>query len=167
MVMMPKKTIHTLSEELGLRRPFGDPAHETLLSIVVTADLLWKEADRLLEPFGLTDSQLNILMLLTFQSDAGELDQTTLGRMLIVNRSNVTGLVDRMEKQGLVQRVGDTADRRVKKVRLTAFGRRRLEEAAAVYGTRVRAVMDGLKNDERQSLGRMLAAIRSRLKRQS
>ncbi|MCX7019480.1 MAG: MarR family transcriptional regulator [Candidatus Sumerlaeota bacterium] len=46
--------------------------------------------------------------------------------------SNVTGLIDRMEKAGWVERAADTADRRVKRLRLTADGRRLIQRAEEV-----------------------------------
>ena len=84
----------SLQKELGLPNPLEAPGHEAVLNIVLTGELLAKEGDRLLRPFGLTDSQFNVLMLLKYQVKGGGINQTRLGQMLLVNRSNVTGLVD-------------------------------------------------------------------------
>lgn len=156
-----------LTQELGFLRAINDPSHEAILGLVVTAELFWKEADRLLRPFRLTDSQLKVLMLLLYQSESGELDRTTLGRMLAVNRSNVTGLLDRLERIGLVVRARDPSDRRVRKVRLTAQGRKRAEEAAGRYLAKVHAVMSGLTRRERDLLCRALERIRAGLRARS
>ena len=154
-----------LRDELGLPSPIRHPAHEALLGLVVTAGLLSKEGDRLLRPLGLTDSQFNVLVLLGFQSKEGALDQSTLGRMLVVNRSNVTGLVDRMERAGRVERAADASDRRVKRVRLTAEGRRLLAAADRRYEARVHEVMGALSEREREMLVRTLEKIRAALRR--
>jgi DNA-binding MarR family transcriptional regulator len=153
-----------LGEELGFRNPVQYPGHEALLALVVTAGLLAKEGDRVLRPLGLTDSQFNVLALLRFQSEDGSLDQSTLGRMLVVNRSNVTGLIDRMERSGWVERLSDRDDRRVKRVRLTAAGRRLLERADRVYFQRVIDVMGSLPEREREQLARTLEKVRSALR---
>ena len=50
--------------------------------------------------------------------------QRELGDLLVVDRSNVTGLLDRMEKAGWVQRADDAKDRRVYRVTLTPAGRK-------------------------------------------
>jgi DNA-binding MarR family transcriptional regulator len=155
----------SLSDELGFKNPVQHPAHEALLGLVVTAGLLSKEGDRVLRPLGLTDSQFNVLALLRFQAAEGSLDQTTLGRMLVVNRSNVTGLVDRMEKAGWVERTSDGNDRRVKRVRLTAEGKRLADAADRRYMTRVHALMGALSEKERESLAKTLEKIRFHLKR--
>jgi len=154
----------SLGDELGFRNPVQHPAHETLLGLVVTAGLLSKAGDRVLRPLGLTDSQFNVLALLRFQSDGGALDQSTLGRMLVVNRSNVTGLVDRMERAGWVERTADRDDRRVKRVRLTAEGRRLLDRADRLYTQRVHEVMGALPEREREQLARTLEKVRAALR---
>lgn len=154
----------TLREELGFPNPVKSPSHEALLGLVVTATLLTKEGDRVLRPLGLSDSQFNVLALLRFQSEDGSLDQTTLGRMLVVNRSNVTGLVDRMEKAGWVVRASDGNDRRVKRVCLTPEGRRLAESADRKYMARVHAVMGALSEKERETLAKVLEKVRGTLK---
>lgn len=153
-----------LSDELGFPRPIEARAHEAVLSIFVTASLLGKEADRVLQAFGLTQAQFDILMLLEYQTADGSADQTTLGRMLVVNRSNVTGLVDRMERDGLVTRIGDPADRRVKRVRMTPAGARRLQKAAQAYAARTREVVAGLAPANLATLCRLLETVRAPLR---
>jgi DNA-binding MarR family transcriptional regulator len=51
----------------------------------------------------------------------------------VVDRSNVTGLIDRMETAGWVRRVDDPADRRVYRVALTPAGRRLWQKVAPDY----------------------------------
>jgi DNA-binding MarR family transcriptional regulator len=153
-----------LSDELGFLRPIDARAHEAVLSIFVTASLLGKEADRVLQGFGLTQAQFDILMLLRYQTADGSADQTTLGKMLVVNRSNVTGLVDRMERDGLVTRIGDVADRRVKRVRMTPAGARVLEKAEQAYAARTREVVAGLTPANLAQLCRSLEAVRTALR---
>jgi DNA-binding MarR family transcriptional regulator len=156
-----------LGDELGFRNPIKTPAHETLLGLVVTAGLLTKEGDRVLRPLGLTDSQFNALAVLRYQSEDGALDQSSLGRMLVVNRSNVTGLIDRMERAGWVERTSDRNDRRVKKVRLTPEGRRLLDRADRLYIRRVYDVMGSLSSREREQLEQALEKVRAALRRNS
>ncbi len=153
-----------LSDELGFLRPIDTRAHEAVLGIFVTASLLGKEADRVLQGFGLTQAQFDVLMLLRYQTAEGSADQTTLGRMLVVNRANVTGLVDRMERDGLVTRTGDPVDRRVKRVRMTPAGARVLARAEQAYAARIREVVAGLPPADLAALCRSLEAIRTALR---
>jgi DNA-binding MarR family transcriptional regulator len=152
-----------LRKELGFPRAIQDVAHEAVLNILVTADLLAKEGERVVAPFGITEAQFNVLMLLRYQSEGGGLDQTALGRMLVVNRSNVTGLVDRMERAGWVVRTPDPGDRRVKQVSLTPAGVSVLEQAEPVYLHRVQDVVGSLSTAERSTLAKILGRLRTTL----
>ena len=156
-----------LNDELGFLSPISTRAHEAVLSIFVTANLLGKEADRVLQPVGLTQAQFDILMLLKYQTADGSADQTTLGKMLVVNRSNVTGLVDRMERDGLVRRVADPTDRRLKRVRMTSAGARLLEKAEQAYAARTRLVVAGLTATDLATLCRLLETVRTAVRRGS
>ncbi len=154
----------SLKEELGLRHDFDSRGHEALLNVALTGTLLEKEGDRILRPLGLTDAQFNVLMLLKYQSNGSEMNQTTLGNMLLVNRSNVTGLVDRLEQLGWVRRTPEPSDRRVKLVSLTESGREILERAESEYNTRVHEVMSALTDDEHGLISSLLERLRKRLK---
>lgn len=153
----------TIDRELGYVRPVATPGHEAALGIVLTGEMLSKEADRTLRPLGLTRAQFNVLMLLGHQATDGSLTQTQLGRMLLVHRSNVTGLVDRMEESGWIRRTGSAGDRRVNEIRLTAAGRRLLEKTEAAYNTRVDAVIGAIPDDDRARLVRTLQSVRQAL----
>ena len=151
----------SLQRELDLPNPIQTRAHEAALNVVFTASMFAREAYLLLRPYGLTDSQFNVLHLLRYQSGPdGTLNQTRLGSMLLVNRSNVTGLIDRMEQAGWVERMDDPGDRRVKLVRLTAAGRRLLDRADKAYEVRVAEVIGALSGSEQAELCRLLERVR-------
>ncbi|HOE96411.1 MAG TPA: MarR family transcriptional regulator [Candidatus Sumerlaeota bacterium] len=152
-----------LEHELGYTEPIRNHLQRSLLAIVLTGSQLAKEADRLLRPFGLTEAQFNVLMLLKYQADEnGSLNQTRLGRMLLVNRSNVTGLVDRMEEAGWVQRTAESGDRRVKLIGLTARGRKLVERAEEAYFQSIDRLMDGIPRAELERMESILELLRSR-----
>ncbi|MBI1388183.1 MAG: MarR family transcriptional regulator [bacterium] len=149
-----------LQDELHFLTPIEGKSHEAVLNMLYTGKLLEKEAYRILRPLGLTDSQFNMLMLLKYQSENQESDQTRLGDMLLVNRSNVTGLIDRMEQAGWVERTADAKDRRVNRVRLTKAGAELLEKAEKVYLERIDAIMNDFSENEINRLCRALEKVR-------
>ena len=153
----------SLQQELGFKKPFQNQGHEALLNIVLTGSLLNKEGTKFFRPFGITEAQFNVLMILKYQSDQGRINQTSLGNMMLVNRSNVTGLVDRMEKAGLVRRVDDPQDRRVNLVEMTAQGAKVLETAGKAYYARIEQLMEGMSSQEYALLSKTLEKIRARL----
>jgi DNA-binding MarR family transcriptional regulator len=151
----------SLECELCLRRPFTLLAHEALLNIYYSASCLKKKAGEFLRPFGLTDVQFNLMMLLKYQSEQDEgLSQAQLSSMMLVNRANITSLIDRMEKADLVIRTPSPADRRSNIVKLTSRGRELLAEIEPQYTKEVKRIMAALKLNEQKKVIEMLERIR-------
>jgi len=153
-----------LEHELGFRKPIALLAHEALLNIYYTASCLKKRADEFFRPFGLTDVQFNLMMLLEYQSGEEKgLSQARISGMMLVNRANITSLVDRMEKADLVVRTAAESDRRYNIVKLTNRGKKLLTRVEPLYEKEVNTVITVLKESEQKMLNNMLEKIRSRL----
>ena len=115
-------------------RPKVDEDHlgyRALMELLRTADTVWNASRVFFDRWDLSPSQFNVLNLLRL-TPAG-LSQTDLSRQLIMHRSNLTGLVDRLEKRGLVARREVAADRRAYSVVLTATGARLLRDVLPQY----------------------------------
>jgi DNA-binding MarR family transcriptional regulator len=153
-----------LQHELGLKKTITFLPHEALLNVYYTASCLKKKADQFFAPFRLTDVQFNLMMLVRYQSgDEEGLSQAQLSSMMLVNRANITSLVDRMEKSGLVERTDSPTDRRYNIVRLTAKGKKLLDEVEPLYAKEVKRVMAVLKDPDQKKLIAMLERVRANL----
>ena len=128
--------------------------------IVATADLFLRESTRLFRPHGLTAAQFNVLNILAGPNAERGLSQRELADTLVVDRSNVTGLVDRMESAGWVRRADDPADRRVYRVQLTAAGRKLWQKTAPAYADVVRQVTSRLGERQMRDAVALLATLR-------
>ncbi|MGZ3485217.1 MAG: MarR family winged helix-turn-helix transcriptional regulator [Gemmatimonadaceae bacterium] len=96
---------------------------ETIIYLVTESRRLSKqEATR----YGVTPTQLSVLKML---NEIGDLSLGTLSKEIRAHNSTVTGIVDRMEAAGLVERARSEEDRRVWIIRLTAAGRKVAERA--------------------------------------
>ena len=82
-----------------------------------------------------------------------------LARLLGLDKSSVTGLVDRAERRGLVVRVPSTADRRAVLVSLTDGGRALVSQASARFGADVLAMLDRLPPRDRATLSRLVSRL--------
>jgi DNA-binding MarR family transcriptional regulator len=102
------------------------------------------------------------MMMLKHHGGADGLSQARLSEMMMVNRANVTGLVDRLEKAGMVRRTA-TDDRRYNMIKLTDKGDTILKEADPAYGREVRQVMSGLTKAEIKDLVSACEKIRHKL----
>ena len=117
------------------------PRYKALLQLLRAADTLWNTSHAFFARWNLSPSQFNVLNLLSDQPDG--LSQVELGRMLIMHRSNVTGLIDRLEKRGLVQRRDAAGDRRAYCVGLTAAGRTLVQNILPHYYRMAEGVWGG------------------------
>lgn len=91
------------------------------VSIIHAQQLVTTAIERALKPLELTFARYEVLMLLSF-SKLSELPITKIGERLMVHPTGITKLVDKLEAQGLVQRVPHPTDRRGTLVRLTRTG---------------------------------------------
>ena len=118
------------------------PGYRALMELLRTADTVWNASRVFFERWDLGPSQFNVLNLLHLNPDG--LSQTDLSRQLIMHRSNLTGLVDRLEKRGLVARREVAADRRAYSVVLTSAGARLLRDILPRYYEEAARVWDRL-----------------------
>jgi len=82
-----------------------------------------------------------------------------LARFLGLDKSSVTGLVDRAERRGLVARIPSTTDRRAVLVSLTDDGRALVSQAAAHFEADVSALLSHLPPRERETLSRIVSRL--------
>ncbi len=87
----------------------------------------------------------------------------SLSRALLVTAGNVTGLVDRAERDGLVERRPEPTDRRVARVWLTREGRALIRELLPVHAAHVHGLLSGLPTHDRRDLRRLLGLVRAHL----
>ena len=111
---------------------------------------------RLVPPLGrdhdLTESQLGVLEALLH---LGPMPQRVLCDKLLVSGSNLTTVVDNLERRGAVTRGADPADRRVNLIALTEKGRVLIERVFPEHANRIAALMGALSREEQATLGRL------------
>jgi len=91
---------------------------------------------------------------------------SAIGDRLCVTRGNVTGLIDRLEERGLVERVPDEKDRRSIYAQLTPAGAELAAEVVPHVQEALTEVLSGLTKDERARLAELLEKLTGMLERQ-
>lgn len=112
-------------------RKASEPHYRALIEILRTAETLWNSSRIFFARWHLSPSQFNLLNLLSQPPYAA--NQVDLSRQLLMHRSNITGLVDRLEKRGLLRRTAQPQDRRAYRVILTPNGEALLKEILPHY----------------------------------
>ncbi len=138
------------------------PSEAVIYSLARTYSLIAQRLSGVYQRGGLTAASFNLLMLLQHGRDPDCFTQQAIGRRLVVSASDMTGLIDRLERKGLVKRLPGR-DRRSKLLRITPKGTKLLE---AVWPAHVEAIGDlarPLGQDESTGLLRALDRLRESL----
>ena len=107
---MVKKPL-SLREEIHQNKPFASPAQEALLALSRTTDVLQRRFAQLVEPYGISLQQYNVLRILRGAGQEGTPTLEITDRM-IQRTPGITRLLDKLEAKHLVQRKRCSEDRR-------------------------------------------------------
>jgi DNA-binding MarR family transcriptional regulator len=83
-----------------------------------------------------------------------------LSRLLMVTGGNVTAIVDQLEKEALVERLEEPADRRAFCIRLTRAGEKSFAEMARAHEAWVVELLAGMSRREQDELLKLLAKVK-------
>jgi DNA-binding MarR family transcriptional regulator len=108
--------------------------------------------------FGLSLGRFYLLMILHRYSES-ELTPSDLAQRAAVTRATVTGLLDGLEGEGLVERHAHSTDRRRITLKLTAAGKAFIAKLIPAFAPRLSAVASGLSESERRQFLRLLDKI--------
>jgi DNA-binding MarR family transcriptional regulator len=122
---------------------------QVVLRVFLTAQIFDKAAKRVFSPHDLTAAQFNVMNLLADQKEG--MRASDLAESLIVDPSNVTGLLKRMSRDGLVVDLENEDDRRQRIVALTPKGRALWSKASRDY-EKCLAILEGLLSDKERNL---------------
>jgi len=118
---------------------------------------------RLREQFSVTLPRFDLMSQLEREPDGLRLSD--LSRRMMVTNGNVTGLIDRLERENLVDRRVSEEDRRVTFVALSAAGRAQFAEMAREHEVWVADMFADLSADQMDGLMELLAATKASVQR--
>ncbi len=152
-----------LQKELAKRNTFECLEQEAHLNLVRTADMLHRTIEAaVFVPAGLSDAQYNVLRILRGAGDSG-LRCSDIAARLITSDPDITRLLDRLVKRGLVTRQRDSEDRRVVRATITPNGLELLTPLDQPLLDAHRRSLSVLSQRELRSLIKMLERIRASL----
>ena len=120
-------------------RPYGiNPekgrAYENITYVLALVyNLLQARVEKYLLPHGLSAVQFNLLMLASYQNNGKGLNQVELSKRLIASSSNITKLVEKSVKEGLLVREENPKSRRENIIRITAKGQKLIDRVWPGY----------------------------------
>jgi DNA-binding MarR family transcriptional regulator len=125
-------------------------------------NLMMREMRRSVERWNLTMPQFDVLAELARAPEKG-FTFVELSRLLLVTSGNLTGIIDRLEADGLVKREAEITDRRVTRMRLTALGKRRMDEILPLHGADVAQTLSVMPRERLALLNELLGELRDGL----
>lgn len=133
---------------------FDGPHHEAILNLLVVVAQLNDRFDGACARHGLTHGQYNVLRILGGAHPRGYA-RCDIARRLIDRAPDVTRLIDRLEHQGLAERLGSERDRRLSITRITRKGLRLLEHMRSDIDDVQREIATRISHDEARELSRL------------
>lgn len=141
---------------------FKVPAHEALMNVLLTGTLLKKTARTFFKDAPMSEAEFNLLMIL--RHSLQPLSQNDLSERLLVDKSNITGLIDRLCKSGAIERNPVPDDRRRNHITLTDQGKQAVDAIDPVYHRLVAEIMHDLTDAEYKTLIRLTRKVRHGLR---
>jgi len=142
-------------------RNFNWPSTELILNLAYTHGLLSDFLEAHSE-FQLSDSAMNILMILNF-GEGKVYKQQELSSLLLVSRANMTKVIDGLEKRGLVTRSTSREDRRARFIKLTGAGKTLAHRIIPMQNKKIVRIAAGLSASEISTLNKLLAKFSTKI----
>lgn len=147
-----------LQQELKKKNPFDSLEQESILNLLRTHDQFQNRFIRLFRDFQITPSQYNVLRIL--RGEDRPMSCLEIVERMIQVVPAMTGLLDRLEAQGLVQRDRGTEDRRVIYVQLTPKSKELLSRLDVPVSNLHSALIGHLTPTELKELSKLLEKAR-------
>jgi DNA-binding MarR family transcriptional regulator len=159
----PQEVAKSIQSEIQQTKPFSTLEEEALVSLQRTADQLHWRMSEMLKEYGVSPTQYNALRILRGAKDEGRACSEIAERM--INRDpDITRLVDRLERRGLVARSREDRDRRVITTRITPAGLKLLDSLDRPIEDFNRRLLGPLGEQRLRTLIQLLDAAREHSK---
>ena len=124
--------------------------------LVLTYKIIYDEISAFLQGYNLSPGKFNILMVIKHQGKDSGIPQVDIGNHLILTASNMTKLIDKLEKERLVTRSSLSGDRRVNIVRITKKGSDLLDRVWDGYNHRLLKLTAHVNKRDQKFLSKIL-----------
>ncbi len=140
-------------------------AVENMAHLVKTYGALHETITELLAPYELSFAQYNLLAIL-YNTPGYHLQMSEIGERMSVTRTNITKLVDCLERTGMVRRANRPGDRRVVLAELTERSIELMRSVVPQHFENIGHLWAGLEPEERLQLTHLLLKLRNSIKAQ-
>ncbi len=143
-------------QAFGIEAGKGRHYEEAFYGLVLVYTVIFDKVAKYLDTFDLTPAKMNVLMVIKHQGGENGLSQREIGNRLMVTASNMTRLLDKLEREKLIERTGRTGDKRVKVIRVSKRGSQILDDAWPGYMKTMKSAMDKLSQAEQKTMAELM-----------
>ncbi|MDO5764270.1 MAG: MarR family transcriptional regulator [Elusimicrobiales bacterium] len=140
----------------GINPAKNRPYENITYALALVYNVINAQVENCLAPCGLTPVQFNLLMLAAYQNGGNGLKQAEMGKRLIASASNVTKLVEKSVKEGLLSRVQNPQSRRENIIKITAKGQQLIDKVWPAYDQLVRRLTDRIPAKRQRAAAEIL-----------
>lgn len=140
----------------GIETGKGRYHEEAFYGIAAVFNMLEKSITGYLKHYGLSPAKFNSLMVIRHESNSKGISQVEIGNRLIVTASNMTRLLDRLQKDGLIDRYPQEGDRRVNLIKISRKGVELLDKVWPGYCKRIDELASRLGKRDRKTISGLL-----------
>ena len=134
-------------------------SNKTIIEFLKTNDMLQEIHTHFFKKYNISNTRFNVLVIL-YKGPKEGMFLSEIGEQMLVSNANITGLIDRLEKQKLVKRIRGKKDRRKIIARITDLGIQTIEEVIEHYRQWSNQIMNILEDDEKAELISLLTKLK-------
>jgi DNA-binding MarR family transcriptional regulator len=133
----------SIFRELGMREGKDRVNEELVYNIAKVYGLIEAEIKSVLAEYDLSPAKFNILLVVKHVGGKNGISQNNISSQLLVTTSNITRMLDKLEKDKLVLRSPLPGDRRVNLIKITEKGSYLLDKAWGPYKSKIDKKISG------------------------
>ncbi|MEW9123257.1 MAG: MarR family transcriptional regulator [Thermotaleaceae bacterium] len=135
-------------------------ANQVVVELKKTSDILEEVHNRFFESYGISNTKFNVLVIL-YKGPSEGMILSEIGELMLVTKGNITGLIDRLEKQGYVKRIRDEIDRRKVTALMTEEGNLFTKQVIDDYREWTKKILLHLETEEKSLLIQLLKKLQN------
>lgn len=144
-------------ELFGFKAGKGNYHEEMIYRLVILYTLLFDNISHFLAKHRLTPAKMNVLMIVKHQGGQDGISQVDLSQKLMVTASNMTRVLVKLQRDGLITRDNTKDDKRFKMIRITPKGSRLLDNIWPSYIKKLIELTKGLEEEKKKELSGLLS----------
>lgn len=152
-------------ELFGFKAGKGNYHEEIIYRLVILYTLVFDKIANFLARHRLTPAKMNVLMIVKHQGGHNGISQVDLSQRLMVTTSNMTRVLAKLHRDGLITRENTKDDKRFKMIRITPKGSKLLDNIWHSYIKKLIELTQGLEEEKKKELSGLLSQWMESLKK--